>query len=61
MSLFGKLFSATIKTAILPVAVVKDTIGVLTDDVNGDTLKTLESAIDDLSGAAEDLTDGDII
>lgn len=61
MGFFSKLISATVKTALTPIAIAKDVINVVTDEEANTTKNLLESAADDVSEAASDLGDGDIL
>lgn len=60
MGFFSNIISATIKTALTPVAVVKDVVNVVTGEDADTTKKLLESAKDDASEAMDDLGDGEI-
>jgi len=61
MSLFGNLFSGVVKVALTPVAVLKDTVSVVTGEEPDATKSLIESAGDDIKEAVEDLTEGEII
>lgn len=61
MGFFSNLISATVKTALTPVAIVKDTVNVVTGEESDTTKELLESAGDDVVEAAEDLGDGNIL
>jgi hypothetical protein len=61
MGFLSNLVGATIKTALTPVAVLKDTVNVVTGEEADSTKKLIQSAADDLSDAGEDLADGDIL
>jgi len=61
MGFFGKLVSATVKTALTPLTVVSDTINVITGQEPTDTISLLGSALEDAVESLEDLADGDMI
>lgn len=61
MSFLGKAFSAIVKTALNPIAVVKDAYNVATGEESNATKDLLESAGDDVKDATDDLVDGEII
>lgn len=61
MGFFSKLISAGVKTALTPIAIAKDAVNVITDQDADSTKNLLESAADDVSDAADDLEDGDIL
>jgi hypothetical protein len=56
MGFFSNIISATVKTALTPVAVVKDVVNVATGQQADETKKLLESAGEDLEQAANDAT-----
>jgi hypothetical protein len=60
MGFFSNIISATIKTALTPVAVVKDVVNVATGNEADTTKNLLESAKDDASDALDDLVDGEV-
>ena len=61
MGFLSGLVSATVKTALTPLAVAKDAVNVVIDE-DADTTKTLlESASDDLSEATDDLANGELL
>ena len=60
MGFFSNIVSATIKTALTPVAVVKDVVEVATGGDADNTKDLLEDAKRDASDAFEDLGDGEI-
>lgn len=61
MGFLSGLFSATVKTVLTPVAIVKDVVNVATGEEADATKQLLESAGDDVKDATEDLADGEII
>jgi hypothetical protein len=60
MGFFSNIISATVKTALTPVAVVKDVVNVATGNEADSTKNLLESAQDDASDALNDLVDGEV-
>ncbi len=60
MGFLTNLVSATIKTALTPVAVVKDVVNVIRDEEADSTKNLLNSVGGDLNDAADDLVDGNI-
>jgi hypothetical protein len=60
MGFFSNIISATIKTVLTPVAVVKDVVNVVTGNEADTTKNLLESAKDDASDALDDLVDGEV-
>lgn len=60
MGFFSNLVSATIKTALTPIAVVKDTIEVVAGYEATHTKDLLDDAKDDLCDAFDKLSDGDL-
>jgi hypothetical protein len=56
MGFLSNLTSAIVKTALTPVAVVKDVVNVATGQEADETKKLLESAGEDLAKAADDAT-----
>ena len=56
MGFFSNIVSATIKTALSPVAVVKDVINVATGEEANATKDLLSSAGEDLEDAIDDAT-----
>jgi len=61
MGFFSNILSATVKTALTPIAVVKDAVNVVTGEEADETKKLLESAGDDVKEATDDLADGEVI
>ncbi len=61
MSFLGNAFSALVKTALTPIAVVKDVVNVATGEEADATKDLLESAGDDVKEAKDDLVDGEIL
>jgi hypothetical protein len=58
MGFLSNIVSATIKTALTPVAVVKDVINVATGQDPDTTKNLIESAGEDVSDAIDDITGG---
>lgn len=61
MSFFGKIFQATVKAALTPIAVIKDVANVATGQEATATKDLIESAGDDVKDSVDDLTDGEVI
>jgi hypothetical protein len=59
MGFFSNIISATVKTVLTPVAVVKDVVNVATGNEADTTKNLLNSAKDDASDALDDLFDGE--
>ena len=60
MGFFTNIISATVKTLLTPVAIVKDVVDVATGEEADNTKKLLESAQEDAKDAIEDLVDGEV-
>jgi len=60
MGFIGNIFSAAIKTALTPVAVIKDAANVLTGEQANTTKDLLKSVSNDISDATDDLCDGEL-
>jgi hypothetical protein len=60
MGFFSNIISATVKTVLTPVAVVKDVVNVVTGEDADSTKSLLESAQKDASDAFNDLGDGEL-
>jgi hypothetical protein len=61
MGFLTGLFTATIKTALTPIAVVKDAINVVTGDEVDATSNLLGSAAENVAESFEDLGDGELL
>jgi hypothetical protein len=61
MGFLTGLFTATIKTALTPLAVVKDAINVVTGDEVEATSNLLESAAEDVADSIDNLGDGELL
>jgi hypothetical protein len=59
MGFLSNIVSATIKTALTPIAVVKDVVNIATDKDADATKNLLESAKEDASDAFDNLGDGE--
>ena len=60
MGFFSNIISATVKTALTPVAVVKDVVNVATGEEANATKKLVKSAGEDAADAVDDLVDGEM-
>lgn len=60
MGFFGNIISATVKTALSPIAIAKDAVNIATGEEADATKKLLESAKEDASDAFDDLADGEL-
>lgn len=60
MGFLSNIISATVKTALTPVAVVKDVVNVVTGDEADATKKLLSSAKKDADDAFDDLGDAEL-
>lgn len=58
MGFFSNILSATVKTALSPIAVVKDAVNIATGNDADATKELLESAGDDFSEAIDEITGG---
>lgn len=56
MGFFSKLISATVKTALTPIAVVKDAVNVVIGEEADTTKDLLESAVEDVKDAMDEIT-----
>jgi hypothetical protein len=61
MGFLSNMFSAAVKTALTPVAIVKDAVNVVTGEEPDATKNLLASAAEDVAEATEDLGDGEIL
>lgn len=61
MGFLSNLISATVKTVLTPVAVVKDAVNVVTGEEADATKELLESAAEDIKNAGDDLSDGEVL
>jgi hypothetical protein len=60
MGFFSNIISATVKTALTPVAVVKDVVNVATGEEADATKNLVRSAGEDVADAFDDLGDGEM-
>lgn len=60
MGFFSNLVSATVKTVLTPVAIVKDVVNVATGEEANTTKKLLNSAKNDIEDAGDDLVNGEL-
>jgi len=61
MGFLSKIISATVKTALTPIAIVKDAVKIVTGEEADATKDLLESAADDVAESTEDLGDGNFL
>lgn len=60
MGFFSGLFSAAVKTALTPVAIIKDSVNIAMGEEPEATKTLLESASEDANEAIDDLADGEM-
>ena len=60
MGFFTNILSATVKTVLTPVAVVKDVVNIATGEKPDSTKNLLSSAQSDAVNAFDDLGDGEL-
>jgi hypothetical protein len=61
MGFLTNMISATIKTALTPVAIVKDVVNIATGEEADATKNLLSSAAEDVADAADELGDGEFL
>lgn len=61
MGFFSNILGAAVKTALTPLAVVKDAANVVIGEEADETKKLLESAGNDVKDATDDLENGEIL
>lgn len=61
MGFLTNIISATVKTVLTPIAVIDDVVNISTGEEVDTTINLLESAVEDVSEATDDLTDGKIL
>lgn len=61
MGFLTNMFSAMIKTVLTPVAVIKDTVNIVTGNEPDATKDLLSSAVNDVEEGFDDLGDGDVL
>jgi len=58
MGFFSDILSATVKTVLTPVAIVKDAVDIVKGEEPNNTKSLLQSAGEDLSDAIDEVTGG---
>lgn len=61
MGFLTNLVSATVKTVLTPVAIVKDVVDIVTGEDVNNTKKLLNSAANDVDEATDNLGDGEFL
>jgi hypothetical protein len=61
MGFLSNMLSATVKTVLTPVAVVKDVVNIATGEEVDATKSLLGSAVEDVEEGFDDLGDGEIL
>jgi hypothetical protein len=61
MGFLTNMFSATVKTVLTPVAIIKDTVNIVTGKEPDATKDLISSAVDDVHEGFDDLGDGDVL
>ena len=61
MGFLTNLVSATVKTALTPIAVIKDAVSVVRGEEPETTKSLLNSAFEDVADATESLGDGELL
>jgi hypothetical protein len=61
MGFLTNLLSATVKTALTPIAVVKDAVNIATGEDVDATKDLLSSAVSDIAEGLDDLGDGEVL
>jgi hypothetical protein len=61
MGFLTDIVSATVKTVLTPIAIVKDAVNVATDENPKATKKLLDSAAADIEKAKDNLCDGEVL
>jgi hypothetical protein len=61
MGFLTNLVSATVKTALTPIAVVKDAVNIATGEDVDATKDLLSSAVSDIAEGLDDLGDGEVL
>lgn len=61
MGFLSNMFSATVKTVLTPVAIVKDVVNVVIDEDVNTTKELIQSAIEDIEEGFDDLGDGELL
>lgn len=60
MGFLSKMISATVKTVLTPIAIVKDVANVIQDKDVTATEDLISGVVEDLSDATDELTDGNL-
>lgn len=60
MGFFGSIISATVKTVLTPIAVVKDVANVATGQEADATKTHIEGVVEDVAEAGNDLAEGEL-
>lgn len=58
MGFFSDILSATVKTVLTPIAIVKDAVDIVKGEEPNNTKSLLQSAGEDLSDAIDEVTGG---
>ena len=58
MGFFSDIISATVKTVLTPIAIVKDAVDIVKGEEPNNTKDLLQSAGEDLSDAVDEVTGG---
>lgn len=61
MGFLTNMVSATVKTVLTPVAVVKDVVNIATGDEPNTTKNLLSSAVEDVEEGFDELVDGEVL
>lgn len=61
MGFLSNMFSATVKTVLTPVAIVKDVVNVVIDEDVDTTKELIQSAIEDIEEGFDNLGDGELL
>lgn len=61
MGFLSSIFSATVKTVLTPISIIKDAGNIITGNEINSTSNLLESAVEDVDQAFNDLGDGEIL
>jgi hypothetical protein len=59
MGFFSNIISGAVKTVLTPVAVIKDAVDIVSGEEPTTTKNLIQSVVEDVSDAGEDLFDGD--
>jgi hypothetical protein len=61
MGFLTNMFSATVKTVLTPVAIIKDTVNIVTGEEPDATKNLISSAVEDVEEGFDDLGDGEVL